>query len=365
MAKERLLTQVKRRVLRKHIGRGETVFGGAFVAILLLMAVWIGAQHDNFDPGDRDISFEVLAADSVEDTLYKAPLRPWVEPGTAVGGAMAPDLGLFPPSVLDGDWSVDGRLERYQPETLYQKINGAAEQYLSFGFEELSYLTIAQQSNLLTLEVYDQGRFENTLGLFAAQRSSGREVTVDGDVFFYQTPVGAVGGVGRYYFKLSGNSENDAVTAKAQQVVSILAGLGSATVSVPRGFSVLTSGLGIAFDKLSYKPTDAFQYDFASDFWFGVPSACADCRVFVHEAGDDGAAAELFAQLLEEQQFEYSLLDEAGDTATLQHEFLNTIFAVHRQGPLVYGVEGAPDRATARRLLGRLQEAVSRAQTQA
>jgi hypothetical protein len=349
-------------VLRPHIPPSEAVVGAVILASLTATGIWLATRGDDFDPTERDVSTAAMAAASVADTLYKAPLARWVEPGSATTASPTLDLGLLPPAILADGWTADGRLERYTPATLYEKINGAAEQYLSFGFQALSYLTIAHGEHLMTLEIYDQGRFENTLGLFAAQRSSGRPVVTDGSLFYYLTPVGAVGGTGRYYFKLAGNSEAPAIAAKAGQVVAALAPLGAATDSVPRGFTVLSGGLGLPFDRLAYQPTDAFQYSFANDFWFATPEGCGDCRVFLHQAADEPAAAALSARLVGEQEVEYTVVERGERETTLQHRFLATIFAVRQEGPLVYGVDGAPDRASAERWLSRLEEAVRRAQ---
>ncbi len=362
MPAERVLTQVKRRVLRPAIPRSEALVGAAILAALAVTGLWVASLGDDFDAADRDVSTAAMAAASVADTLYEPPLKRWVEPGSATTASPTLDLGLLPPAVLADGWTVDGRLERYTPADLFEKINGAAEQYLSFGFQALTYLTIARGELLMTVEIYDQGRFENTLGLFAAQRSSGRPVITNGDLFYYLTPVGAVGGVGRYYFKLAGSSEDPAVAAKATQMVAALAPLGAATGSVPRGFAILTSGLGLPFDHLAYQPTDAFQYSFASDFWFASPNDCGDCRLFLHQAADPPAAAALFARLVSEQEAEYSPLASGAGEATLQHRFLATIFAVRQTGEFVLGVDGAPDRATAQAWLSRLEEAVRRAQ---
>jgi hypothetical protein len=83
-----------RRILRKHISTGEVVVGAMLVLVTGGMGWWIAAQEDRFDPGERDISIDVLRAQSVADTLYKTPLKVWVDPATPRGAGAAPTFGL-------------------------------------------------------------------------------------------------------------------------------------------------------------------------------------------------------------------------------------------------------------------------------
>lgn len=347
MVRERVFNPLKRKVLRKRILPSETRFSIAFIIFLVASGVWILAQRGNFDPADRDISIEVLENDSVVDTLYQRPLKLWQEPGSAVGGMASANLGLFPPSVLDGGWTVDGRVETYDPENLYEKINGAAEQYLSFGFQKLHYVTLSDGENFVTVEVYEQGSFPNTLGIFAAQRDERRAVTTEGDTFYYPTPVGAVGGLGRYYFKIAADGTAEPAVTKAKALLGVLAGLPAGASSTPRATTVLMNDLGVPFERLAYVPTDAFQYDFATDFWFGTTESASDVRFFIHEASDSDAARLMFRRLVEEQAYEYSAVEQTGDRAVFQHDFLKTFFAIEVSGRFIYGVDGSSERQSA------------------
>jgi hypothetical protein len=353
---ERVFRSLKPKLMRKRIPAAETAFGAAFVLLLILVAVWVLAQRDAFDPADRDISFEVLEESSVEDTLYRRPLRRWVEPGTAAGAGPAVDLGIFPPGLLDGGWELDGRVETYDPDNVYEKINGAAEQYLAFGFRALHYVTLTRDEIFLTIELYDQGEFPNTLGIFAAQRDPSREVRRQGGVFYYPTPVGAVGGFENYYFKIAGDSTGAEIMAKALELVGLLARLPAAGGGAPLAYTILTDRLGLGLELIAYQRTDVFQFDFLSDVWFGSVNAGSDTRYFIHEAKDEAAARELFSRLVDEQAYDYAVLAREEDRAVLRHEYLETVFAVRRRGNLIFGVDGAESSESSRQMLRRLDE---------
>ena len=353
--KERLRTNLKRKLMRRRIATAEAISGGVILLVLFSAGVWVRAQKDNFDPGDRDISFELLEKDSVEDTLYRAPLKVWSEAGATTGGSARIDLGIFPEAVLDDGWAAEGRVEVYDPSNVYEKINGAAEQYIAFGFQRLHYLSIVKDSHRISLEIYDQGEFANTLGIFAAQRDARRRVATEGGSFFYTTPIGAVGGYAKYYFKMAGNTEAEAVRAKAAELLPLFAALPAQSGAVPAPYSVLAEGLSLDFDRISYERQNAFQYDFASDFWFGADAG--ESRFFVHQAANADEARALFDQLLEEQSYEYQVEDRGEGRAILRHEFLKTFFAMSVTDDMLFGVDGSADRATTNAGLARLEEA--------
>ncbi len=346
-------------MLRKSISQTETRFGAVIVVVLILAGIWIVTQRNNFNPEDRDISIEVLKAQSVADTLYEAPLKTWVEPGSGAATTGAPDLGVFPPSLLDDGWSMDGRVEVYDPSNVYEKINGAAEQYIKFGFVKLHYLSISNNKDLISIEIYEHGEFANTLGIFAAQRASSRKVLSSGSMFYYTTPVGAVGGFEQYYFKFAGNSESEAILTKAGDLVELMKTLPVAKSSSPRGYTAMLNDLGLPFDQITYEKNDAFQYDFADDFWFATPVKGKDWRIFVHQAVDASTARSLFDSLVEEQSYEYGVLNKSQNEVLFKHEFLETLFAIEIQGTMVFGVDGAEDDTKTRKWMNTLRKAVS------
>jgi hypothetical protein len=357
--KEILHKPLKRRVLRKRISTAEAVCGAGIVVVLALIAFWVVSQKDSFDPAERDISFEALQRDSVEDTLYRTPLRRWVEPGSAPSSLPAVDLGIFPPGLLDDGWELDGRVETYDSGNLYEKIDGAAEQYLAFGFRELHYVTLTRDESFLNVELYDQGSFANALGLFSSQRDVNRAVSREGDVYYYDTPAGAVGGFRNFYFKIAGDSTSPAILEKAKNLVALLARIPAPFEPMPLPYAILTERLGLPLERISYVKDDVFQYDFLSDFWFGAADDGSQARYFLHESDGPQQATALFDRLVREQLFDYSEVRREENLVFLRHKYLNTIFALGRAVTLIYGVEGAESPDRSRELLARLDEVVN------
>ncbi len=87
---DRVFNRQGRKVLRRKIGLAETLFGASFIVVLALSTFWVLAQKDNFDPADRDVSYETLEKDSTGEVLYETPLKLWVEPGRPGAAARGP-----------------------------------------------------------------------------------------------------------------------------------------------------------------------------------------------------------------------------------------------------------------------------------
>ena len=347
----RVFNSFKRQKLqRKQISGADAVVGLALLAALTVAGLWVAWQKDNFDPGERDISIETLRAQSVKDTLYKTPLERWRDPalGAAPGAAATIDVAPFPAGVVSTGWRAADRVETFDPDNLYEKINGQAEQYLKFGFVRLDVLTIEHASGAaFDLFLYDQGSFANCLGLYQEQRGD-KPVTRSGEVLYTPTALGGYGMVGRVFFHLIGTTPDEPVPTKTAQLVGQLDQLaGDAPTPLP--FAVLRD-MGAALDQVAYTPENVFQYGFLERFWFAAVEADAPtAQLFLHAAESAEEAAALAARLREEQAFEY---EPAGEF--LRHKYLKTFFSVAQAGNLLFGVSDYPSPDEARAALGRL-----------
>lgn len=362
--RELVFNTQKRRVLRKRISNSEVTFGILFIILLAVIGGWFAAQKNRFDPSERDIAFSLLEQQSVEDKLYRTPLKRWADPEQAVGTGSQPDLSPFSPAVLDGGWTSTGRIQQFDPSNLYEKINGAATQFFQFGFRELSYLVLAHpQSNAeISIDLYDMEQFQNALGIFAAQRSKGRDVHKSDSALYYPTELGAIGIVNNLYFKLVGNETSEFIRQKALTLIDTFTDLAAASSAMPEPFRILSSGLDIDFENIAYVKNDVFQYGFAKDFWFGKPNNDSNLRYFVHQAESEEAAATLYERIAKENQQEYALIEENESSALFEHNFLHTYYYLAYDGDLVYGIEGAPDKGRTHTALASLQEVLTDAE---
>jgi hypothetical protein len=102
-------------------------------------------------------------------------------------------------------WGPPEELQSYFPESLFEYINGAAESYLSYDFEELLVAQYERKASeeMLTLEIYDMGSSLNAFGIFSAERYPENESVSAGDLGYIESE--ALNFVSdRYYVKLLG-----------------------------------------------------------------------------------------------------------------------------------------------------------------
>lgn len=278
----------------------------------------------------------------------------------AVGGAE--DLGVFPSRVLDGGWSASSPVETYNTENVFDKIDGAADQLLQYGLKQLDWLAIVQKdtNSSLDIELYDMGAAENALGIFAAQRGKEKLVLRESAAYYYTTQPGAIGFIGKIYFKISGREPLPAIEEKTKQLVKVLSGLKVEHEKASRPYRVLAEYLNIPFEGISFEKADVFQYDFAKAFWFGKPDKEKPFRYYLHEEAPEEAATALYKKLLENNLYDFDSVQQTDTSAVLKHKYLKTLTSLHHQGTLVFGVEGAPDQAALDLHEKKLQEALAK-----
>ncbi len=134
-----------------------------------------------------------------------------------------------PDALLGWEWRGEPRV--YSPDTLYEYIDGSADLYLSYGFEEAAvadYVRGGEEGDWITVDVYDMGAPLHAFGICGAEKPSDCEsfpagaqgYATDNLIAFWQ---------GDYYVKvmLVAGEDADAVRALAAEVGEGLPGGGS------------------------------------------------------------------------------------------------------------------------------------------
>ena len=343
------------RLLRKEISTTETAVGVLLLLVILGMIYWLVEQRSNYDPGERDIDIALLVAQSVEDNLYKTPLKRWRDPNLGDLSEAPVALGPFDPSLLEGGWRSVSTPQTFEADTLYEKINGQADQYVKFGFQKLTVIELEHRGTGRFLDVflYDQGTFEGSLGVYQEQRG-GRATEQFEGVHYTPNVIGAIGMSGRVFFHIIADAPDKSIEVMTRRVVMALARLGQQGVP-PTGFEILNSGLGVPFEQIGYQPSNVFQYRFAQHFWFGDLEGTEDARIFVHTAKTPSDARQLYDKLLAELLEDYDVIESAPTHTFLQHRFLKTYFGLRHEGASVFGVEKHPQAEGVAVALKRLQ----------
>ncbi|MBI2567539.1 MAG: hypothetical protein HYV63_10950 [Candidatus Schekmanbacteria bacterium] len=367
----RLFNPLPRKVLRRHVGGGEIAATICCGLGLIGVCLWVAGRGADGRARDQFLPPPAVAESSMPDQLYHEDPPPNLPPQTGGGremhlpaqavGGREMNLAPFPPEILAGGWRLEKGVETYTPDTLFEKIDGAAEQYLSFGCRGMAFAALANGGDSLTVELYDHATFANALGIFAAQRGATAPVTESAGARYYETQVGAIGVVGARYVKIVGSAPGSAVVAKARAVLAALAALPEMAAAVPHLYRLLSGAApGVTPGSVTYERQDVFQLGFLRDFWFaGKPAAGDQARYFLHDAGDSAAAQKLLERFLGEQEYEYRTVAPAGSWTVMEHQVLHTFFAVGSAGAIVFGIDAAESRQRADAAMAELREALA------
>lgn len=352
MSRDAIFNTRRHRLLRTRIPLAEHLASAVLICVLAGVVIWVLAQRNAYDPAARDLPPELLAKDGPAVEIYNAPLSPWVEPGQSQVAAR-PALGPLPETILDEQWQLVGRARTFDAGNLYEKINGEAERFLKQGFISLSYAVLrsAQDGSEMAIELYDQGSVGGSMGVFSQHVSDNRTVRRQNGVSFFMTSAGVIGRKGRYFFRIAGDRQSERISSKSAQLVRVLGALEADVGEAPEGLRILTQGMAVAEQNVSFQKSNVFQFDFASDFWFGSLEQDQAARLFVHAADTKAAASALMEAILGEQNADYRPAGSDDDWTTLQHTFLSTYFAIGQRGRFVFGVDNLRDQRRIRPIM--------------
>ncbi len=132
--------------------------------------------------------------------------------------------GLLPKP--DG-WTEFEPLQTYIPDTLFEYINGAAENFISYGFVELAVGQYrgADGKAEMTVEVYDMGRPDNAFGIYGSERyPESRFLPIGVQGYIEDGVLNFFGG--RFYVKLMAYEAGDKTeTVLKQFAAAVLKGI--------------------------------------------------------------------------------------------------------------------------------------------
>jgi hypothetical protein len=157
--------------------------------------------------------------------------------GLAIGGIVfclvplvdargADDMTRFFPD-MEG-WTKDGDPATYLPDNLFEYIDGAADVYLSYEFEELATLTYDRgEKKSLSIDIYRHGDLRNAFGIYSQEKPrNGRFLRIGTEGYYEQGVLNFFHGP--YYVKLVGfylgEEDEKTLTAAATEVAKRLGG---------------------------------------------------------------------------------------------------------------------------------------------
>lgn len=247
--------------------------------------------------------------------------------------------------------------ERFDPETLSDKINGKAELYFSAGFQSLTtqrFALAADPALWFEMFVYDMGTARNAFSVFSMQRRG--DLEAGGPTpFAYSTPNGRFLAHGRYYLELVGAEASEALmTAAGAMAAAFVDRTGAEAVNVTE--MSLFPEEGRVAGSQSLVASDAFGITgFNQVFTAQYQQDGAGIIAYVAR-GESATSARSTAETVRDFYLEYGGTSLGGPEGVAVIDILDTIEVVLHQGRYVIGVHEAPDRETALALAERIRK---------
>jgi hypothetical protein len=315
-------------------GKGETWLSVGVLVVLLAIGSGIWWQQYRLSPAV--IAFRPAVQVSGTSAAHRAGLIDTLPPGL---------IPLTP-------------VERFNPETLYEKIDGQAELYLSAGFVGLACQRFRGSDDAdfwLEAFVYDMGNDLNAFAVFSSQRREDA-LPVEGLPTAYRTENALFVAHGPYYIEIIASVPSElAVETMHAIAVNLTAGRPAAR----------PTGMGLEWfppaalepQSLAVIPADAFgleRFDRVMTVRYVLDGNAVTAFVSKRDTPQDARTlADAFQSLL--LKYGGRALDPGPGLAEARMvEIMDTFDVVFTIGPFVAGVHEAQDRSTAEDLARRM-----------
>ena len=130
------------------------------------------------------------------------------------------------------DWKKPVSKEVFNPDNLFDRINGAAPLFIENGFQEMTTCDYKQGDDYITIQVYRHATPEDAFGMYSSERSL--------DLTFYKIGGEAHGDNGSFYFfsgsvyvKIRSKGSNDKIGEAMRNISEAIASKASTDAAYP------------------------------------------------------------------------------------------------------------------------------------
>jgi len=258
-------------------------------------------------------------------------------------------------SLVPAGFETPSKAEVYNPENLYEKINGKAPLYTESGFEELStqrFVSISDQNLWMELFVYDMATVRNAFSVYSVQRRAEAELFPPMR-FAYKTSNAIYFVHGKYYIELVGSSESAELFRATAEVARKI----RANLVVDYDTEIAELALfpqeDLVWESIKLYPANAFGFEGLTDTFSAQYKLGSDTITAFLSSRTDPQEAQLIAK-----SYYNFLIDNSGaakqpDNKILRGkivDFYDTTEIVFAIGSFVSGVHEAENQQAAEKL---------------
>ncbi len=268
-------------------------------------------------------------------------------------------LALIP--MIDG-WTATEKPRSFFPDTLYEYIDGAAESYIGYDFEELAVAEFSQAGTTasLTLEIYDMGDTLDAFGIYSAERfpdnrtvDIGTHGYIEGEVLNFVA--------GPNYVKLLCFNGGEPTASILEAFARKVAAAAGAKGAIPALFSVFPRD-GLVPNSEKYIRRNVMGFDFLSDgYVVSYKADGAEFEGFVIEPDKAQDPAALLKRLLDFFTRDGQAVEPSAAGYRVRNKYAQNLF-LGIAGDRLCGINRVPDGSerAGSALFERLAEAVKK-----
>ncbi len=142
-------------------------------------------------------------------------------------------------------WKPVSDVLSYNPDNLYEYIDGAADQFIAYGFQELRSRDLLSESLQVTIDIYDMGTRLNAFGMFNAERPQDENVLPIGTEAYISPPYQCLLLKDNYYVKVNA-FEGEITNENSRPLLKAIAKALPGEVGYPHELNMLPAGGKIA-----------------------------------------------------------------------------------------------------------------------
>jgi hypothetical protein len=192
-----------------RVKRLESAISICLLAILFLIGVGVFIKQSNYNISQYGTDTSAIPKLETQNSKFEIPF----------------ELS----SLVPAGFEMLSKVEVYNSENLYEKINGKAPLYTESGFEELftqRFVSINDRSLWMELYAYDMSTVKNAFSVYSVQKRAESEAFPSMQ-FAYKSSNALYFVHGKYYIEIVGSSESDelfrAISEVAQKIGTNLA----------------------------------------------------------------------------------------------------------------------------------------------
>jgi len=250
------------------------------------------------------------------------------------------------------DWTRSGEIMNFNPDNLFDFINGASGLFINYNFQQLQVTEYQNGEEMVRVEVYDHGDAVQAFGMYSQERSEDMPfVKIGAQGYTIETILNFV--KGKYYVKLNYYGEKDAresLVTVARSISSQLEG----TDSLPAALKYFPGE-----NKIENSEQFIAQSFMGLSFINRVFTATYQGKdknylLFIHEADPD----QIEQELLEYYKFAKKPRGKVKPGKHTIADPYNGPMTMIWEGSLLYGINGVNDKKQAQQIMEKFSERV-------